>query len=124
MGRASREGNYLVVEKKIFSDLQQGDILFLDFDPTKGHEQRGYRPCIVLTKSIRFLNYMFGVAPITSNSRSFPLHIPLPENMEVKGSVLLEHHRMVDLETRTFKFVETAPPEFIEECVAKLKLLY
>jgi mRNA interferase MazF len=124
MGRTSREGNSLVIENKKYNELQQGDILFLDFDPTKGHEQRGYRPCIVLTKSIRFLNYMFGVAPITSNSREFPLHLPLPDSMEVKGKVLLEHHRMVDLETRKFKFVETAPPEFTEECVAKLKLLY
>lgn len=113
-----------MVENKKYSDLKQGDILFLDFDPTLGHEQRGYRPCIVLTKSIRFLNYMFGVAPITSNSREFPLHIPLLDSMEVKGKVLLEHHRMLDLETRKFKFVETAPPEFTEECVAKLKLLY
>lgn len=104
--------------------LQQGSILFLDFDPTKGHEQKGYRPCIVLTKPSKFLNYMFGVAPITTNSREYPLHIVLPDSLTVKGRVLLEHHRMVDLGTRKYKYIEDAPKEFVEECVTKLKLLY
>ncbi|MBO0454883.1 type II toxin-antitoxin system PemK/MazF family toxin [Candidatus Enterococcus murrayae] len=113
-----------MVNNKQYFELQQGDILFLDFDPTLGHEQRGYRPCIVLTKSLKYLNYMFGVAPITSNSREFPLHLPLPEGMNIQGKVLLEHHRMVDLETRKFNYVESAGSEFTEECVAKLKLLY
>lgn len=112
------------MKDKRYFELQQGDILFLDFDPTLEHEQRGYRPCIVLTKSIKYLNYMIGVAPITSNSKEFPLHLRLPEGMKVQGKVLLEHHRMLDLETRKFKFVETASLEFTEECVAKLKILY
>ncbi|WP_396080126.1 type II toxin-antitoxin system PemK/MazF family toxin [Enterococcus gilvus] len=89
-----------------------------------GYEQRGYRPCIVLTKSIKYLNYMFGVAPITSNSKEFPLHMSLPEELNLRGKVLLEHHRMLDLETHKFKFVESAPPDFTEESVAKLKVLY
>ena len=109
---------------KTYFELQQGDILFLDFDPTLGHEQRGYRPCIVLTKSIKYLNYMFGVAPITSNSKEFPLHLTLPKELNIHGKVLLEHHRMLDLETCKFKFVESAPPDFTEECIAKLKVLY
>lgn len=113
-----------MADKRKFSDLQQGDILFLYFDPTKDYEQRGYQSCIVLTKFIRFLSYMFGVAPITSNSREFPLHLPLLDSMEAKGKVLFEHHRMVDLATRKFKVVETAPPKFTEAYVAKLKLLY
>ncbi|MGA1622786.1 MAG: type II toxin-antitoxin system PemK/MazF family toxin, partial [Synechocystis sp.] len=27
----------------------RGDIVYLNFDPTKGHEQRGYRPALVLS---------------------------------------------------------------------------
>lgn len=109
---------------KHFSELQQGDIIFLDFAPTKGHEQKGYRPCIVLTKPLRYLDYMFGVAPITSKAKNFPLHIPLTPEMQVVGEVLLEQHRMLDLETRTFKFIEKAPTELVSECILKLKLMY
>ena len=31
---------------------KQGDIAFLDFTPTKGHEQSGYRPCIVISNNV------------------------------------------------------------------------
>lgn len=114
-----------MAKKKLdYSELEQGDIIFVDLNPTKGHEQKGHRPCIVLTKKISYLNYMYGVAPITSKAKPFPLHIPLPENLTIKGEVLLEQHRMLDLETRNFSFVEKAPKELIEECSAKIKLLY
>ena len=29
---------------------KQGDIVFVDFNPTKGHEQKGYRPAIIVSK--------------------------------------------------------------------------
>ena len=108
----------------IYQELKQGDIIYLDFNPTKGHEQKGLRPCIVLTKPHRFLGYMMGVAPITNRLKIYPLHIPLPPEMKTTGKVLLDHHRMVDIEERGFEFVESTPIEFVEECVAKLKLLY
>ncbi|MDR1606391.1 MAG: type II toxin-antitoxin system PemK/MazF family toxin [Streptococcaceae bacterium] len=28
--------------------VKQGDIILVDFNPSKGHEQKGYRPAIVL----------------------------------------------------------------------------
>ncbi|MFL2101401.1 type II toxin-antitoxin system PemK/MazF family toxin [Desemzia sp. FAM 23989] len=107
-----------------YQELEQGDIIFVSLNPTKGHEQRGERPCIVLTKKSSYLNYMYGVAPITTKVKKFPLHIPLPKDLITKGQILLEHHRMIDLETRGFSFVEKAPKELIEECSAKIKLLY
>jgi mRNA interferase MazF len=27
----------------------RGDIVFLDFNPIKGHEQRGYRPALIIS---------------------------------------------------------------------------
>jgi len=114
----------LATEDIDYKQLEQGDIIFVSLNPTKGHEQRGYRPCIVLTKKNSYLNYMYGLAPITSKAKKFPLHVPLPAELTTKGEVLLEHHRMIDLETREFKFVEKAPKELIEECSAKIKLLY
>lgn len=107
-----------------YQELEQGDIIFVSLSPTKGHEQKGYRPCIVLTKKMSYLNYMYGVAPITTKTKKFPLHISLPEHLATKGEVLLEQHRMIDLETRGFRFVEKASKELMEECSAKIKLLY
>lgn len=47
---ATKDVDYQVLEK--------GDIIFVSLNPPKGHEQIGYRPYIVLTKKIIYLNYM------------------------------------------------------------------
>lgn len=114
-----------MVTKKIgCQELEQRDIILVILDPTKGHEQRDYRPFMVLTKNSSYLNYMYGAAPITSKSKRFPLNVPLPEHLATEGEVSLEHHRMIDLETRDFSFVEKASKELMEECSVKIKLVY
>ena len=46
----------------------QGDIVYLDFNPTKGHEQKGKRPAIVISNNVFNKNTkMAMVCPITSN---------------------------------------------------------
>ncbi len=30
----------------------RGDIVFLDFNPTKRHEQRGYRPALIISPAV------------------------------------------------------------------------
>lgn len=113
-----------MVTKSSYRELEQGDIIFVDLNPGRGHEQKGMRPCIVLTKKSPFLSYMRGVAPITSKAKKFPLHIPLPETMEIQGEILLEHHKMLDLEVRKIKYVETAPERVTNLAVNYLKLMY
>jgi len=107
-----------------YKDLKQGDIIFINLNPTKGHEQRGHRPCIILTQSNPNLNYMMGVAPITTNNKNFPLHVELPDTLSTYGKVLLDQHRMIDIETRGFHFKEEAPRDFVNKCTHLIKLLY
>lgn len=111
-------------EKNNWKNLQQGDIILLNLNPTKGHEQRGERPCIVLTKDNHLLGGLVGIAPITTNNKVFPLHIPLSEGMKTSGKVLLDQHKMLDVESRGYQYFETAPENLVAKCVAILKLLY
>lgn len=86
---------------------KQGDIVFLDFNPTKGHEQQGFRPAIIISNDIFNINTkMVIVCPITSNEKEFPTHYKLENTKKVKGSVLCEHIRSIDYEVRKLKFVE------------------
>ena len=86
---------------------KQGDIAFLDFTPTKGHEQSGYRPCIVISNNVFNKNTkMVIVCPITSNEKEFPTHYLLEKTKKIHGSVLCEHIRSIDYEIRNLKFVE------------------
>lgn len=93
----------------------QGDIVFLDFNPTKGHEQSGYRPAIIISNNT-FNKYtgMIIVCPITSNIKDYPTHYQLEDTIKVKGSVLCEHIRSIDYENRNVKFAEkTTENDFI-----------
>lgn len=54
---------------------KQGDIVFLDFNPTKGHEQAGKRPAVVISTNVFNQNTkMIIVCPITSSNKEFPTH--------------------------------------------------
>ena len=88
---------------------KQGDIVMLSFDPTKGHEQRGKRPAIVISTNIFNKNTKMAiVCPITSNEKYFPTHYILEDTKKIFGSVLCEHIRSIDYEIRNVEFVEKA----------------
>lgn len=85
----------------------QGDIVFINFNPTKGHEQSGFRPAIVISNNAFNLNTkMIIVCPITSNEKEFPTHYLLEDTKKIHGSVLCEHIRSIDYEIRNLQFVE------------------
>ena len=86
---------------------RQGDVIFLDFNPIKGHEQSGFRPAVVVSNNVFNQNTkMVMVCPITSNDKEFPTHYFLEDTLKIKGSVLCEHIRSIDYEIRNLKFVE------------------
>lgn len=88
---------------------KQGDIIFINFNPTKGHEQKGQRPAIVVSTNI-FNTYtnMAMVCPITSNIKRFPTHYILEDTKKISGVVLCEHIRSIDYNERKAKFIERA----------------
>ena len=88
---------------------KQGDIVYLDLNPTKGHEQKGKRPAIVISNNVFNMNTkMFILCTITSNIKEFPTHYKLEDSKKIKGAVLCEHIRSIDYEIRKLKFVEQA----------------
>ena len=97
---------------------KQKDIVLLDFTPTKGYEQKGYRPAIVISNDTFNKNTkMVILCPITSNCTNFPTHYQLHDSKQVKGSVLCEHIQSIDYEIRNLKFVEKASNEDFENII-------
>ena len=85
----------------------QGDIILLDLNPTKGDEQSGFRLATVISNNVFNINTkMAMVCPITTNEKEFPTHYRLEDTVKVHGSVLCEHIRNIDYETRKIKFIE------------------
>lgn len=98
--------------------VKQGDIIKIDLDPTKGHEQAGYRPAVVISND--FFNQKTNMTiccPITNTMRSFPLHIPLDSRTQTTGSILCEHVKSLDLSARTYRVVESLPNDLLEQVI-------
>jgi mRNA interferase MazF len=57
----------------------RGQVWLIDLDPTRGHEQAGTRPGLVVSVD-PFNQTALGLAvivPITSRAKGFPLHVPI-----------------------------------------------
>lgn len=86
--------------------FNQGDLIEVDFDPTRGHEPAKRRPALVVsTFDLNIATTMTIVCPITSNTQLFFLHEPLPDNAPVHGVVVMEQVRAIDLEARPTRLI-------------------
>jgi len=115
------------MKKEALDKLECGDIIKLNFSPTRGHEQDGYRPALILNnpkEQNRLLNGMVSVAPISNTNKGFPLHVALDSRTETQGTVLMDQHKMVDLESREFKYIEKIPRDKLQNCKHIFEALY
>ena len=94
--------------------VNHGDIIKINFNPQKGHEQAGYRPAVVISNG--FFNKKTNLVilcPITNTDNKFPLHIPLDNRTQTTGVVLCEHVKTVDLNARPYAVMEKIPADIL-----------
>lgn len=99
----------------------RGHIVYLDFDPTKGHEQRGHRPAFVL--STRGYNAKTSLAlfmPVTKQQKGYPFEVLLPPELQIQGVILADQIKCLDWKARGVQFVESVPEIIVEEVQAKI----
>lgn len=103
---------------------EQGDLVWVDFDPSSGREIMKRRPAFVISKKI-FNQHtkMAIVAPITSSIRGIKLEIVLPNNLETKGAILMYQLKSIDFIQRKMAFIEKAPDNTIEQASSIAQLL-
>ena len=98
--------------------FEQGDIVYLDFDPQSGHEQRGRRPALVVSNNLfNRVSSLTMVCPITHTDRGHPFHLRLDGRTKTDGVVLCDQARMLDLTSRRAAFEEKAPEDTTAEAV-------
>jgi mRNA interferase MazF len=103
---------------------RRGDVIRLDFDPQKGHDQAGRRPAIVLSPTD--YNRMVGLAvvcPITSEKKGYPWETEIPDNDFVSGVVLSDQIKSLDWRERRAEFVCTPDERLLEDVVEKTTAL-
>lgn len=104
---------------------KEGDIVYVDFNPIKGHEQSGERPALVISSKVfnQFTKMVF-LCPISTNTKDFPTHYTLMKPKKVKGAVLCEHIRSVDYEMRHIKLIETCNKSDFVNCLDLIKSFF
>ncbi|MDR2596297.1 MAG: type II toxin-antitoxin system PemK/MazF family toxin [Treponema sp.] len=104
---------------------QQGDIIKLNLNPRKGHEQQGFRPIIVLNNNIvsLYTNVVI-VAPISTTQRRLPLYCDLPDNLITKGTVLLDQLVTLDYKARSFQFIEKVSVDFLLQLLSVTQRIF
>ena len=107
--------------------FERGDIVSVSLDPIIGHEQRGARPCLVLTaKEFNKLGDTL-IAPITQGGdfaryAGFAVSL-MNTGCKTQGVVLINKCRMLDLIARGAKKVERAPQEVVDEALGRFSAL-
>ena len=76
---------------------EAGDLIWTDFDPRVGREQRGRRPVLVVSPAdfCRVTEFAI-VCPITSRVRPFGTSVVLPLGLPISGEILTSHVRSID----------------------------
>ena len=96
---------------------QQGDIITMDFNPTKGQEQYGHRPAVIVSNATynSFSRDLYLVCPITNTDRNISIHIKLDERTITSGVVMTDQVKALDLTKRNAVYVERIPSDILFE---------
>ena len=97
--------------------LDRGAVILLDLDPTVGHEQRGVRPCIIVSDPDVVTDQRFPllcVVPVTGTPGEgalYPDLSPGRSGLARRSYALIDHLRSVDKRRVRRVFGSIAPAE-------------
>lgn len=94
--------------------LARGAVVWVDFDPTAGREQRGTRPALVVSSAeyLASVRDLVVVVPITSVDRDWPHHVPVGGRTGLsKASFAMTEQPRTISTTRITRRTGTAEPE-------------
>jgi mRNA interferase MazF len=94
--------------------VKQGHLIWLDFDPQTGYEQKGRQPALVISNET-FNNFskLAIVCPITNTDKSHPFHVKLNDKTKTKGVILCDQARTLDINARNYEFIENIPEDIL-----------
>jgi mRNA interferase MazF len=99
--------------------LDRGTVILLDLDPTVGAEQRGVRPCVVVSDPEVVADQrfpLFCVVPVTGtagNGALYPALGPGQSGLTKPSYALIDHLRSVDKRRVRRVFGQVTPAELV-----------
>ena len=103
---------------------ERGDIVWLDFNPQTGHEQRGRRPALILSPYAYHAKTSLCIClPITTKVKGYPFEVRLPDGLPVNGVILADQVKSLDFIQRRAEKIMTIEESILKEVQKKLSLL-
>jgi mRNA interferase ChpB len=107
--------------------VNRGDIYMVSLDPTQGHEQQGHRPVLVISPTaFNQATKLPIVLPITSGgkfARRIGFAVPL-SGIRTTGVIRCDQPRVLDLQARGGRKVESLPSEILDDVLARTVTLF
>jgi mRNA interferase MazF len=104
--------------------MKQGDIILIDFDPTKGREQSGRRPALVISRTkYNQKRDMAVICPITSAVKPLNFRVLLDDRTKIQGDIICEQIRTIDLLVRDHKIVEELPKDLLKRVLDAVSVI-
>lgn len=108
--------------------VTQGDIFYVNFNTSRGHEQKNRRSAIALSNDlVAQTSNMTIIAPISSTDRNFPMYYTLHSTNKIYGKVLLDQTIALDLFARHVEehdIVDHVSPIELKLIIERYKLLF
>ena len=107
--------------------MRRGDIYLVSLDPTEGHEQRGHRPVLVVSPGeFNEATKLPVILPITNGgafARRIGFAVPI-SGIKTTGVVRCDQPRVLDLQARHGRKVDTLPTEIMDEVLARVATIF
>jgi mRNA interferase MazF len=102
---------------------KRGDYIFVNLSPTRGHEQRGHRPALVISNDLFNTSGTCFVCPITSKPKLNRPFTVASHVADQEGTIIIEHTRSIDWKARGISFSNKADATTIKQVQAMLMAL-
>ena len=109
--------------------MERGDIYLVSLDPTKGHEQQGTRPVLVVSPAaFNRTTHTPVVLPITgggNHARTSGFSVTLMgAGTTTTGVIRCDQPRAIELSARNAKKLERVPETIMDEVLARLAVIF
>jgi mRNA interferase MazF len=102
----------------------RGDLVWIDFDPQTGREQRGRRPALVLSPASYNRKVELGIfCPVTNQAKGYAWEVAIPEGLGVTGVILADQFKSLDWKQWRTDFAATLPRGILDEVLDKVLAL-
>ena len=103
----------------------QGDIIYLDFDPQSGHERAGRRPALVLSpRAYNSTASLTLCCPLTTKIKGWPFEVDTETDLAgARGVVLADQIKALDWRARNGELAARASKKVVADVLARLKVL-